>query len=261
MALLKPSQGSSQIATINRESLMLALRAPTPLEAFRDHPTIAQMVKSLGKRDVLIQMTGAITKAFIEFFSPDQRMDESVHASFAESIIDEFPHESPADVVLFIKNAARGKYGETREVKDDEGFVVRRDVVNKGKTFGKLSTTLAMDWFRQYMDEKAAEVEKARSKELKSANSGVAHERVWDFVKKVRAETSDAERAVEMDTGKRVARLVRLLPHMGDERLRLEWKRAKTKRERIVVLEEANRRGLVQKRIEEHLSQLETKKP
>lgn len=255
MLLPTPSQGSSQIARVEPEHLAVALRARTVLAAF-EQPTVAMAVKSLGEQQVLIQMTAAITKAFVDYFAESQRMDPDLHASFAETIIEDFPNESPADVVLFIKYAARARYGE---VKDDGS------VVNKGKTFGRLSTTTAIEWFKQYLGEKADAIADQRRKENKRLNehsdrnpddkvTPIVHDTVLAVMKKAAAEARADE---DLDTGRRVAQLVRTVRFMGVERLRLSWDRAKTKRERTVVLEEANRRGLVQKRIEDHLSKLD----
>jgi len=205
-------------------------------------------VRSLGEREVLIQMTAAITKAFDEYFSEGQSLAAHLHTSFAETIIEDYPNESVADVILFIKYAARARYGEVT----DSG-----DIINKGKTFGRLSTTTAIEWFKQYLGEKADTIAEQRRKENKSLNengdSRVVHDSVFSIMKKVHAETPKDDK----DTGRRVSLLVRTVPHMGDERLRLSWSRAKTERERMVILQEANKRKLVQKKIEDHLAKLD----
>jgi len=244
----KPSQGSSQIAKVDRAQLVAAFKAKTILDAF-EQPTVAMAVKSLGSDQVLIQMTAHITKAFTEYFSESQRMDPEMHVAFAETIMEDYPHESLADVVLFIKYAARGRYGETKE----DGTIV-----NKGKTFGRLTTTTAMDWFGQYLGEKADAVAERRIAMNKEVNengfngrgASILHDTVLSVVKKAHAEARKDE---DLDTGRRVAQLTRTVQHMGVDRLRHAYNKAKTERERMVVLHEANRRGLVQKRIEEHL--------
>lgn len=210
-------------------------------------------VRSLGESEVLAQMTGAIHRAFDEYFSENQRMDPALHASFAETIIEDYPNESPGDVVLFIKYAARARYGEVT----DTG-----EIINKGKTFGRLSTTTAMEWFKQYLGEKADAIAAERTKQNKALNSDTSRnpdekatpivaDCVLAVMKKAHAEARKDE---DIDTGRRVAHLVRTIGYMGVERLRYAYEKAKTKRERQVVLEEANRRGLVQKKIEDHLA-------
>jgi len=257
----RPSPASSQIARIDREALVAAFKAKDALSAF-EQPTVAMAVRSVGRKEVLAQMTMHITKAFKEYFSESQAMEPQVHASFAETIIDDYPHESVADVVVFIKNAARGKYGITKEVRNDEGVVISRTVTDHGRTYGRLTTTLAMDWFRQYLGEKADAIAKERTRAVKALNPDeavselpIVHDAVLAVMKKAHEEARKDE---DIDTGRRVAHLIRTLPHMGAARMRLAWKRARTRRERHVILEEANKRGLVEKRINEHL---ETKKP
>lgn len=244
------SPGSSQIAKVDQQSFGLAMRAKDPVEAFAKHPTIATSVKALGESTVLQIMTIGVTKAFVDYFSPEQRMDPSMHASFAETIVEDYPHESPADVVLFIKYAARGRYGETKEVKNKDGDVIRRDIINKGKTFGPLTTTLAMDWFRQYLGEKADAIAKARIDRNKILNTTAGNGRFLEALKAGHAIGKEDE---DKDTGRRVALLQRTVGAMDDDRLRKAWEEHPTRRERLVILEEANRRGLVQKKIEDHL--------
>jgi hypothetical protein len=243
-----PSRGSSQIAVIDRTALVTAFRAKNIVAAF-EQPTVAVAVRALGEDTVLIEMTAAITKAFGEYFSESQRMDPALHVSLAETIMEDYPHESVADVVLFIKYAARGRYGEMQ----DDGTVI-----NKGKTFGRLSTTTAMEWFKQYLGEKADTIAAERAKEIKRLNSTedddgnpiIVHDRVLEMMKKVSSERTPEDN----DTGRRVHLLLRTVAHMGDDRLRHSWGKAKTERERMVILKEANRRGLVQKKIEQHLN-------
>jgi len=244
-----PSQGSSQIAKVDRAQLVAAFKAKTILAAF-EQPTVAMAVRSLGSDQVLIQMTAHITKAFTEYFSEEQRMDPNMHPNLAETILEDYPHESPADVVLFIKYAARGRYGETKEVRDANGDVIRREVSNKGKTFGRLTPTLAMDWFRQYLEEKAEAIEKARMKRNKAINEEATDDR---YLQALKQGYEQGRKDEDKDTGRRVDQLMRTVQHMGVQRLRHAWEKAKTKRERMVILQEANRRGLVQKKIEEHL--------
>lgn len=252
----KHSQGSSLIK-VDRESLQLALKAPNAVVAFKEHPTVAMAVRSLGRAEVMVAMTVAIEKAFAEYFSAEQRMDPALHASFAESIMDDYPHESPADVVLFIKYAARGKYGETKEILDKEGYVTRREIINRGKTFGRLTTTLAMDWFRQYLGEKAdaiaGMVPEFVAHPSKARNEEPPHQKIVDIMKKVRAERPPEE---EHD-GRRIAFLLRVAPHMSRERLRYEWTKCKTRSEKRILRQIATDKGWVAEWIKEQLEKRE----
>lgn len=196
---------------------------------------------ALGRREVLIQMTATITAAFVEYFSVEQRMDERLHASFAETIIEDYPHESPADVRLFIKYAARARYGERQK----DGTVI-----NRGKTYGHLTTTLAIEWFGQYLEEKVGDIEQHRSAELKSLNTGDLPKRV---VGMMREELQKREEPPP-DVIAGVRLLNRYVAHMTDDQLRLAWTKHRSNQERAVILQEANKRGLVQKYIEQHIS-------
>jgi hypothetical protein len=239
--------GNSQIATVDEQSVKVALRSKSIVEAFLQ-PTVAMAIRELGHDQVLIQMTAGITKAMQEYFSPEKRMDPEFCMAFAETIIEDYPNESVGDVTVFIKYASRAKYGEV----DEDG-----KVFNKGKIFGRLDPTLLNVWWQQYLGEKADNVAVARVQENRvlndSRNNVVVDDRVLDLMKKVRAEEVGDDPAIS----RRIALLIRTVQHMGDERLRHAWTINTTRRERLILLEEANRRGLVQKKIETHIGREE----
>lgn len=222
-------------------------------------------LKTVGEDELLIQMTGAVTKAMKEYFSEEQRMDPAMCSSFAEAIMEKYPHEALGDIPVFIKYAGWARYGTTKEKRHDDGRI-EKWVVDYGKTYGRLTLTTLMDWWGQFLGEKAEELEKVRVKELKAMNKEksydgeaekeplpILHDSVVAIMKKAHAETPRDDK----DTGRRVNLLMRTVPHMGEARLRHAWHKAKTERERMVVLQEANKRGLVQKRIEDHLKKTE----
>lgn len=232
--------------------MAVALRSRNIIEAFQQ-PTVAMAVKDIGERDVLIQLTAATTMAMRDYFSEEHRMDPAMCSSFAEAVMEKYPHEAIGDIPVFIKYAGWARYGERKE----DGTVV-----NKGKTYGRLTLTTLMGWWEQYLDEKAEELEKARRKELKALNahdpdgsSPIVAKAVLDVMKKAHAEALDpGEREKDLDTGKRIDRLVRLLPHMGRDRMRYEYNKATTKREQRFIYSVAVERGYVAQYIEEHLN-------
>lgn len=232
----------SRIAKVDAQVVKLALRSANIIEAFKN-PTVAMAVKELGKNTVLIEMTVGITKAMADYFSPEQRMDPAMCVAFAETIIEDYPHESVGDVTVFIKLAGRAKYGELQ----DDG-----SVINRGKTYGRLQLTTLMEWWRQYLGEKADEIAKVRERDIKALNDKEAP--IANRVVEIMKEEREKSGGPDLGIGRRVDQLLRTVQHMSDDRLRRAWEVHTTERERMIILKEANKRGLVQKRIEDHLS-------
>lgn len=225
---------------------MAALKSRNIIEAFQQ-PTVAMAVRELGDSEVLILLTGAVTKAMDAYFSPEQRLQPEMDSSFAEAVMEKYPHEALGDVPVFIKYAGWARYGK----RNDDGTVTE-----KGKTYGRLTLTTLMDWWEQYVDEKAAEIEKVRKAELKDLSGGrnEIDGRVLEVMKQARAQETDPGGQQE---GRRIARLMRILPYMGRDRMRHEWYKAPTKREKDFIYSEAVNRGYVAQWLEEKLKEKE----
>lgn len=217
-------------------------------------PTLAQAAKRIGDDQLLIMLSGAIEQTMQTYFSDEQRMTGAMCTAFADNLLSDYRYESIGDARVFLKRASMGRYGEI----DPR----TKEIINKGKTYGRITTTLLGAWWEQYLNEKAEEAENERLKSHKR-HDAVIHESLAPALRKATEKArADAEKGMDdKDTGRRVGLLMRTVAHMGDARLRYAWKKARTERERMVIIQEANKRGLVQKKIEDHLSKLETPKP
>jgi len=109
-----------------------------------------------------------------------------------------------------------------------------------------------MEWWRQYLGEKADEIAKVRERDIKALNDKEAP--IANRVVEIMKEEREKSGGPDLGIGRRVDQLLRTVQHMGDDRLRRAWEVHTTERERMIILKEANKRGLVQKRIEDHLS-------
>jgi len=194
----------------------------------------------MGEASALTLMTATITRLMAEYFSPAQRMIDSHNVLFAETLLDSYPHESVGDITVFIKNCAAAKYGEDGK---------------KGKIFGQLTYTALMVWWQAYMDEK---IEKVESLMVRGK-----HKRPDDEPVDPRLDTLLSEMKKGLDQGlelgadgesRRAGLLQRTVSTMTDDDLRAAWGKHRSVRERGIILKEANKRGLVQRKIEEHLN-------
>jgi len=212
----------------------------------------------MGEEQALTMMTATITRLMSEYFSPAQRMIDSHNVLFAEALLDDYPHESVGDITVFIKKAAAASYGE-------EG--------KKGKIFGQLTFTAIMVWWREYMNEKIERYEKLQTsakyaKPEKPSDDQLLLGPSKEEQERLRAEANSKIDAVVgamtkgvkeggdkeiIDVARRVGVLNRTMKNMDDDRLRLAYKNAQSYPEKRAILQEAHDRGLIQKRIEDHL--------
>lgn len=161
-----------------------------------------------------------------EYFSEQRAATPSHCALFAESIVDYYKHESAGDIPVFMKRAAMGRYDDPKE-------------------YGRIDFAKLCKWWYRYLNEKAEEWEKER---IKNKQSPIVEldSRVLEVMKEVGKDSS-------LDTGKRVFNLHRKLPHMTDDDMRKAWAGA-TIQEKSLLMQEANRRGLVVKKLQEHIN-------
>jgi len=202
-------------------------------------PTLTMAMRSLGRNVVLPILHNAISRG-MGYFAPTQRLDAAGAGLWAELLLDEYPHESLADISVFLRGAALGRYGQ-------EG--AKGEVINKGETFGALSIVKLNTWFRQYLGEKADK----REREMKSeqgmhlAAMGDIDQRVLDIAKpvveKIREEQRAANAEAMLET--RMVNLTRQFPVMTDQDLRDHYKLVTREEERAAITEEADRRGLL----------------
>lgn len=202
--------------------------------------------KSVGRDELEIMLTGAIQDGMKEYFSEEQRLQPEMCAAFASNILDDYRYESVGDMAVFLRKASMGRYGE-RDARTGE-------ITGKGKTYGRITTTLLGAWWEQYLGEKAEVAEKERLKDHKR-HDAVIHESLAPALRRA------TEDEVEMGEAKEIRKLVKYGHLLTADQLREKWKKVRSAHARSLLMRLANEKGLVVKKIEEHLSKNETPKP
>lgn len=239
----KPSPGNTGLQ-LTRTEVESGVTARTIDEAIAA-PTLAMAVKQLGRADIEVVLCKAITRG-MGYFGEGKRLSADAVTMWAELLIDEYPHESLADVSVFLRGAALGRYGQ----EDRDGTITR-----KGETFGALSIVKLNTWFGQYLAEKA----EAREREAKAekgrhlAAERDLHPAVSAAIKPV-VDKVCAEQHAERDAAMLEARmrnLTRQLPSMTDQDMRDHYKLVTTDAEKDAIEDEARRRGLLRQPAEQ----------
>lgn len=203
-------------------------------------------IRSIGYQQTLATVSLAVTKG-MAYFSQNRRLSADQIALFADEIMSRYPHESLADISVFLRGASVGRYGRKGE---------------EGETFGALDMQRLFIWFHQYLDEKAAKMERGEH-ELQQLQDRHATEIVGsipglkDAVKEFVVDAKErSEMVLQMS---RLEHLKKHLPAMTDDELREEWKVRPRAEERSLIYAEAMNRGLAQKAIEKVVEPKEPK--
>lgn len=187
----------------------------------------------------------AITRG-MGYFAEHQRLSTEAVVLWADLLLDEYPHESLADLSVFLRGAALGKYGQ--EQRDGK-------ITQKGETFGALSIVKLNTWFAQYLGEKA-EAREREAKEEKGRHAEACrelHHAVAAAIKPVVAKVC-ADQHAKRDAAMLEARmkhLTRHLPVMSAQDLRDYYKLVATDAEKDAIEDEARRRGLLRQPAEQ----------
>ena len=100
-----------------------------------EQPTLNQLVKHAGHIAVVAEVVVVIEKG-MEAFSMQRRLSLDHVMLWAKILVDDWKHETLADLVLFLKGAGTGKY-------DCGEFYASMDVARIGR------------WWEKYLKEKA----------------------------------------------------------------------------------------------------------
>ena len=240
--LPKPSPASTALLTLSEVEAGITART---IEEAIAAPTFAHAVKSIGRPQMSIVIGKAITRG-MGYFAEHQRLSTEAVVLWADLLLDEYPHESLADLSVFLRGAALGRYGQEQR----DGSISR-----KGETFGELSIVKLNTWFAQYLGEKAdvrereAKAEKGRylaaGRELHPAVAAA----IKPVVAKVCAEQHAKRDAAMLEA--RMKNLTRQLPVMTDQDLRDHYKLVATDAEKTAITDEAGRRGLLKQPVDQ----------
>lgn len=200
-----------------------AMAVRTTTEAL-EAPTFRQIVLKHGP-GLVGRAVMEIIQEGMEYFSAQRRMPPAQVGLFADQLVQRYPHESMADVGLFMRNAATGTYGRL-----------------SGESFGALDPQRMFSWFAEYLEEKAVAREREQDKmEAASQVVGAAVLRdpnVQRLIKSFRADRENDRKT------SRLLHLVRHVPNMTIEELREAYVLYPTKDERTIIMGEVQKRGI-----------------
>ncbi len=171
----------------------------------------------------------AVMMSGMEYFAPARRLSGSQVNLFAEEVLAQYPHESLADIALFMRGAAMSKY-------DD------------GEFFGSMDIPRLAKWWQKYLDEKAEARERDHTR-----REGLQDKEIREGLGKPGVNVNDLAKAMSelpdelMNQSKLEDRIRRLVPHMDDDRLRQAYVENKSAYARAIILREATERGLMDK--------------
>jgi hypothetical protein len=181
-----------------------------------------------GEAPVKVAVT-ALTMKAMGYFAPAKRMTPEQNTLFAEKILEDYPYESLADVAVFLRGCATGKY-------DD------------GKTYGALDVPLLSSWWKRYIEEKVEvrERELRRQQHESSTQMTLSLAKMPQVVEVVKSvnEKSMVERK-ERDYIERIRHLEATVGKMTDDELRHQYVLRNNADERSIIMREAHRRGLL----------------
>lgn len=212
------------------EAQKTALQCRT-IEQALEAPTMRELIRSNGEAGFMLVSAAAavIVNRSMEAFSPQRRMSVEGVAIFTEHLTERYPLESLADIALFMRGVTAGEYGD-------------------GETYGALDMQRLLVWFRQYLEQKAAAMERGQhvleqqqdrhAAELIGSIPGLKTA-VNEFVLTNKEQTELTKKR------KRIADLTRGLPTMDLEQMREAWKLHPTAEERSLIQAEASRRGFM----------------
>jgi len=106
-----------------------------------NYPTISQQIKQFGGQQVVMVFIAEVTRNLAGFNVKENMSTEQIEM-FCEDFISEYKYESIADLKIMFKKARLGHYG---------------------KTYAYIDSSQVMEWFGQYLNDKA----EAREREHK----------------------------------------------------------------------------------------------
>lgn len=187
-----------------------------------------QLARHFGDEVVVSVQVAAVVGQGMQYFAPNRRMGQEQVALWAEEVAAQFPHESLADINVFMRAAAMSKY-------DDGEFYSNVDIPRLNK------------WWAKYLDEKAGQMEITADRQEHELEQGIKKmianvpglsKAVGSFTIQER-ERQQAEREMA-----RLRTLQNHIPRMSEQELRDAWPLYPGAAERALINAEAARRGL-----------------
>lgn len=136
------------------------LSAVKKTEDALNYPTIAQQIRATDEPDVIVMAYGTIAQGLSAFNVKNPMTPEQIEL-FVEDFIEDYKHESIADLKICLKNARNGVYGTHYQAIDQ---------------------LTVMEWFGKYLDEKAMERERLHTR-LKNKTIDSVSDQVYPALK------------------------------------------------------------------------------
>lgn len=194
-----------------------------------EQPTMRMIARHFGSRDVVVAQVAVVVTQAMELFAPNRRLSPAMVSMWSEDLLADYPHESIADVNVFLLNAARGKYDE-------------------GEFFASVDIPRLNKWWTKYLDEKAIqrEIDANRHDDLQGQNAAAIIGAIPGLSQAVAEFSAGQREAVERMREHTVfTTLERQLPGMTTDELRTAWKLYPGAKMRSIIQAEACRRGLM----------------
>lgn len=228
MQTLRPASNRSSGPSTVRDLpaiVSAAGQCRTIQQALADPHTLRSVEAIHGRAAVVVETSAAITAA-MGYFAVGRALNPIQITLLAETLLEQYPHETMSDVALFLRRAALGEFDE-------------------GKTYGALDVPTALRWWRQYLSDKAEAMEReAKCADAASEEAGKAILGLPDVREAVAAIAANArEEQRESDAVARIERLRAALPAMSREELRMAWKLYDRPMERALIHAQAARSG------------------
>ena len=216
-----------ELATIGLPAVQQQALATRKIADALEAPTIRHMVNAFSPEQVGVAIHAVATLG-MEYFGPSRRMNPEQIALFAETIRDEYPHESLADVNVFLLECAKGKY-------------------DRGEFYSSVDVPRLLGWWQAYLGDKADKLAEIGSQ--KEAETLAALEKSAALIPNLRDEVEkiDGERAARQRAESERMSLAKLRDRVKmytDEQLRDTWKDWGAEG-RSILVKEAERRGLL----------------
>jgi hypothetical protein len=197
-------------------------------------PTLRQLAIHNSEEQVVTEGV-VIMDAAMELFAANRRPPTSHVTEFVWQLMNNYPHESLADINVFAKGCAMSRWDE-------------------GEFYASVDVPRLSLWWTRFMEHKAEalerQVQQERSRKQREAEEGIGSvkglsDAVGTAVKDMKMEAH--EHSMRM----RAVRLKEHAPQMTDDQLREQWKLNPQAELRSILYAEAERRGIAQQKMNE----------
>ena len=259
---MQPTPGNLPATYQPADARRAALACATIKEAL-EQPTLNQLVNHAGHFAVVAEVAVVIEKG-MDAFAMQRRLSPDHVMLWAKILVEDWKHDTLADLVLFLKGAGTGKYdggeyyasmdvarigrwwAKYLEEKADARAILHMGLVHQPDPWEALADELSA-LLRTRGDRKAEAEEAERERVLRAQMAELDKRRLEtaDRWRKLRMALKSDRKPIDNKSAEH-DRLRREVPIMTADDLRAAWKKYTDAWSRRVILQEANHRGLVE---------------